>query len=58
MKGWRSIFQSFPYGGAQKEVLRTFMIFAVAVGVAKAINLSCTITVPTIMSKLVYLCDL
>ena len=35
MREWRSIFQSFPYSGAQIEALWTVMVFTVAVGLLK-----------------------
>ena len=47
MRGWRSIFQSFPYSGSQTEALRTVMVCIVAVALAKTINFSYTITLST-----------
>ena len=47
MRWWSFIFQSFSFSGALMEALRTVMVFTVAVGVAKTINFSYTITLST-----------
>ena len=47
VRRWRSIFQSFPYSGALIEALGTVMVFTAAVGIAKAIYFSYTITLST-----------